>query len=129
MNQDHVKQALLEIIEKDAKKGKRWFFPKNVDHQYKVFGNMTLKEISYFILPSLLLSAGIAFVPPYNSVLFWLFKAVCIIFVITLPVVYINYRPVKYRDNIRSKDFLRELIEYRKKKKVYFVKPKDKLID
>lgn len=129
MEQDQVKQALLEIIEANGKRGRKWFFPKNVDNQYKILANMTLKELVFYVFPAFLLSVGIGFIPPYNSIVFWLIKAIFIVFIIVIPVVYVNYRPVKFRDNIRSKDFIKEILDYRKKKKMYFVKPKNKLFD
>ena len=129
MDQDQVKQALLDILDSNGKRGRKWFFPKNVDNQYKILANMTLKELVIYIFPALLISAGIGFIPPYNSVLFWLFKTVFIVLIIVIPVVYVNYRPIKFRDNIRSKDFVKEIIEYRKKKKIYFVKPKNKFLN
>lgn len=129
MDKDQVKQALLEIIDANEKRGRKWFFPKNVDNQYKVFANMTLKEIIFYIVPAFLISIGIAAIPPYNSIIFWLIKSFFIVFIITIPVVYVNYRPIKYRDNIRSKDYIEEFIEYQKKQKIYFVKPKDRFLD
>ncbi|MCK1995453.1 hypothetical protein MPH61_23305 [Peribacillus muralis] len=129
MDQDQVKQALLEILDSNGKKGRKWFFPKNVDNEYKILANMTLKELVIYVFPALLIAAGIGFIPPYNSTLFWLIKAVFIVFIIVIPVVYVNYRPIKLRNNIRSKDFFIEVFEYRKKKKIYFVKPKNKFFD
>lgn len=129
MDQDQVKQALLEMLDSNGKRGRKWFFPKNVDNQYKILANMTLKEILTYIFPASLISIGIGFIPPYNSVIFWLIKAIFIVFIIVIPVVYVNYRPVKFRDNIRSKDFIKEFLDYRKKKKIYFVKPKNTFLD
>ncbi|MBY0155429.1 MULTISPECIES: hypothetical protein [Bacillaceae] len=129
MDQDQVKQALLEMIDSSGRRGRKWFFPKNVDNQYKILANMTLKEILIYILPALLISIGIGFIPPYNSMVFWLIKAIFIVLIIVIPVVYVNYRPVKFRDNIRSKDFIKEFLDYRKKKKIYFVKPKNTFLD
>jgi len=126
MDQDQVKQALLELIDSDTRKGRKWFFPKNVDNQYKIFMNMTFKELVLFVLPSLLLSGGIAFIPPYSSVVFWLIKSFLIVFILVIPVFYVNYRPVKFRENLRAKDFIKEFLDYRKKKKMYFVRPKDR---
>ncbi|KGX85183.1 hypothetical protein [Pontibacillus litoralis] len=127
MEQDQIKQVLYEMFDLNNKKGREWFFPKNVDNQYKVFANMTLKEIVYFLLPAFLLSGGLAAIPPYNSWLFWIIKAIFIILIILIPVVYIHYRPVKHRDNIRAKDYIKEVLEYQKKKKLYFMKPKNRL--
>ncbi|PTY92320.1 hypothetical protein [Heyndrickxia sporothermodurans] len=129
MDQEQVKQALLDMLDSNGKRGRKWFFPKNVDNQYKILANMTLKELLTYILPALLISTGIGFIPPYNSVVFWLVKAFFIVFIIVIPVVYVNYRPVKFRENIRSKDYIKEFIDYRKKKKIYFVKPKNTFLD
>ncbi|WP_382549338.1 hypothetical protein [Streptomyces sp. NPDC057131] len=129
MDQDQVKQALLEMLDGNEKRGRKWFFPKNVDNQYKILANMTLKELLVYILPALLISVGIGAIPPYSSIVFWLIKAVFIVSIIVIPVVYVNYRPVKFRDNIRAKDFVKEFLDYQKKKKIYFVKPKDKYLN
>lgn len=129
MDQEQVKQALLDMLDSNGKRGRKWFFPKNVDNQYKILANMTLKELLTYILPALLISTGIGFIPPYNSVVFWLVKAFFIVFIIVIPVVYVNFRPVKFRENIRSKDYIKEFIDYRKKKKIYFVKPKNTFLD
>jgi len=129
MDQDQFKQALLEMIDGNEKRGRKWFFPKNVDNQYKVLANMTVKELGVYIIPALLISIGIGAIPPYNSTVFWLIKSVFIVLIIALPVIYVNYRPVKFRDNIRAKDFIKEFLDYQKKKKMYFVKPKDKFLN
>ncbi|MFH9203303.1 hypothetical protein ACH4KT_38710, partial [Streptomyces anulatus] len=68
MDQDQVKQVLLELIDGNEKRGRKWFFPKNVDNQYKVLANMTIKELLFYILPALLISVGIGAIPPYNSI-------------------------------------------------------------
>lgn len=125
MEQEEFKQLLIEVLDSNGKKGRKWFFPKNVDNQYKILANMTLKEIALYIIPAILISAGIACIPPFNSIAFWLIKSVLIVFIIVVPVVYVNYRPVKYRDNIRSKDLIKEYLEYHRKKKIYFVKAKN----
>lgn len=129
MDQEQVKQALLEMIDSSGKKGRKWFFPKNVDNQYKILANMTLKELLTYIFPAFLISIGIGFIPPYNSIVFWLIKAFFIVFIIVIPVVYVNYRPVKFRENIRSKDYIKEYLDYSKKKKIFFVKPKNRFLD
>ncbi|MED3965784.1 hypothetical protein [Niallia taxi] len=129
MDQDQVKQALLEMLDGNEKRGRKWFFPKNVDNQYKILANMTLKELLVYILPALLISLGIGAIPPYGLIVFWLIKSVFIVSIIVIPVVYVNYRPVKFRDNIRAKDFVKEFLDYQKKKKIYFVKPKDKYLN
>ncbi|MGG3662994.1 hypothetical protein [Bacillus gobiensis] len=129
MDQEQIKQVILEMFDASGKRGRKWFFPKNVDNHYKILANMTLKELLIYVFPALLISAGIGFIPPYHSIVFWLIKAFFIVFIIVIPVVYVNYRPVKFRENIRARDYIREMIEYRKKKKIYFVKPKNRFLD
>lgn len=125
MDQDTFKQMLLEVIGENER-GRKWFFPKNVDNQYKVIANMTLKELGMYILPAFLISLLIGFIPPYSSIGFWFVKFVFIILVLFIPIFYVSFRPVKQRDNIRSKDFLKEYITYKNKKKIYYLKPKDR---
>jgi hypothetical protein len=128
MEQDQIKQALLDLIDSNSRKGRKWFFPKNVDNQYKIFMNMTFKELAMYVAPAFVLSGLIAIIPPYSSVFFWLIKSALIVTILVLPVFYVNYRPVKFRENIRAKDFFKECLHYYKRKKVYFVKPKDRSI-
>ncbi|MCY8737570.1 hypothetical protein P8881_19755 [Bacillus haynesii] len=126
MNKEDVKEALVELIGESNYKGKKWFFPKNVDSKYKVFGNVTVKELFTVIVPFFLVAVGIVAIPPYSSIVFWLIKFVLVVVLILIPTVYINYRPVKYRENIRTRHWIKEVIEYRKKQKVYFINPKSK---
>ncbi|PKR83050.1 hypothetical protein [Heyndrickxia camelliae] len=128
---EEIKNALAEIIGDRSIKGREWFFPKNVDNRYKIFANMTLKEILKFILPAAVLSVIVAIippysVPPYSNLIFWFIKLIVIAIIFSVPVFYVNYRPVKYRDNIRTQDFIKEYLEYKKMKKMYFIKPRKK---
>ncbi|GAF66454.1 ABC transporter permease protein [Bacillus sp. TS-2] len=124
MDKEILKQAIAEMFVSGSKKGRKWFFPKNVSNEYKVFGNMTVKELFKFMVPAVLLCIGIGSIPPYSSVVFWIIKGLFIIIVITIPIFYINYRPVKYRENIKTKDFINEFLGYQNKQKVFFVKPR-----
>jgi len=123
---EEIKEALIEIIGDGSRRGRKWFFPKNVDNKYKVFANMTVKELAVYGIPSVALSVGIGFIPPYDSVTWWIIKGLLIALIIVSVVVYVNYRPVKGRDNIRTKDYIKELIEYRHKQKIYYTRPKER---
>ena len=126
MSQEEFKRLLIETLGENSKKGRRWFFPKNVDKEYKIFANMTLKELLIYVLPAFIISIIIAAIPPYSSVLFWIIKCVFILFIIVIPVFYANYRPVSERDNIRTNDLIKEYIQYKNLQKIYFIKPKKK---
>ncbi|WP_079707722.1 hypothetical protein [Paraliobacillus ryukyuensis] len=129
MNAEDLKKLFLEMLDVDGKRGRKWFFPQNVDSQYKIFGSITLKELLVLVIPAFIVSIIIGAIPPYSSWVFWIIKSLFIVAIIIIPVVFVNYRPVKHRNNIRAKDHLKELLEYRKKKKTYFVRPKNKIID
>ncbi|AYK68278.1 hypothetical protein ABS751_10615 [Bacillus subtilis] len=129
MNKESVKDAIVELLGESSYKGRKWFFPKNVDNKYKIFGNVTVKELFTVIAPFALVAVGVAALPPYSSILFWVIKFFSDVLLILIPAVYIQYRPVKYRDNIRTKDWIKEMMEYRKKQKVYFINSKDKGVD
>lgn len=123
---EDVKSALQELLDQGGKNGRSWFFPRNVDNRYKLIANLTLGEIVQYFLPAFLMIIGLCFIPPYNSVWLWIVKFLLIIIILLIPMVYVMYRPVKERDNIRTKDFIREQMVYRQKQKVYYKKPKIK---
>lgn len=125
MDKDEIINAIIDALDGGRRRGRRWFFPKNVNNKYNVVLNMTLKELLIYVLPSLIISTGIAFIPPYSSIVFWLIKGFVIALLIVIPIVYVNYRPVKHRDNIRTNDFIKETVNYSKKQKVYYLKPKE----
>lgn len=121
---NEVKSALLELLNEGRENKRKWFFPRNVDSRYKLYANLTLGEIVKYFIPALALVAGICFIPPYNSVLLWIVKSVFIVLVLLVPMVYVMYRPEKGRDNIRTKDFIKEYVMFQQKQKVYFKEPK-----
>lgn len=129
MDKEIIKDAIVELLGESSYKGRKWFFPKNVDNKYKIFGNVTVKELFTVIAPFFLIAAGVAAIPPYSTILFWIFKFFIVALLILIPTVYLNYRPIKNRENIRTKDWIKEVIEYRKKQKVFFIEPKNKGVD
>lgn len=127
ITKEDIRKLLLEILGQSTAKGRRWFFPKNVDKKYKIFLNMTFKDIVTCIVPAALICIIILAIPPLSSVIFWIIKVILVIIIFSLALLYVNYRPVPSRDNIRTRDFIKEIVEYQKSQKVYFIKPKEKL--
>ncbi|WP_226567788.1 hypothetical protein [Bacillus stratosphericus] len=127
-------QALEKLIDERIKKtfsvsgnaAREWYFPENVDNKYKIFGNVTVKTLFTIIVPFFLLALGVVVIPPYTSIGLWIGKFVIVVALILAPSVYVMYRPVKQRDNIHMRDFIKEYFAYKKKQKVYFVKSKNK---
>lgn len=125
-NVNEIKEGLLELLNEGGGNRRKWFFPRNVDSSYKLIANLTLGEIVKYILPALLLIVGICFIPPQNSVFLWIIKSIFIVILILVPLFYVMYRPVKGRDNIRTKDLIKEHFMFYQKQKVYYKKPKRK---
>ncbi|MEK5460967.1 hypothetical protein NST36_19190 [Bacillus sp. FSL R5-0293] len=121
-----VEEIIFQMINPNKQKGREWYFPENIDNQYKVFANATVKDLFLVIVPFFSAAIGIASIPPYDSVLFWIIKSIFMIPLLIVPLIWVNYRPVSSRKNIRMKDYLKEVLEYRKKQKIYFRKQKSK---
>jgi len=125
-NVDEIKEGLLELLNEGGGNRRKWFFPRNVDSSYKLIANLTLGEIVKYIIPALLIVVGICFIPPQTSILLWIVKSIFIVITILVPLFYVLYRPVKGRDNIRTKDFVKEYFTYQQRRKIYYKKPKRK---
>lgn len=121
-----VESTLEKIFTGKGNKAREWYFPENVDNKYKIFGNVTVKTLFTIIVPFFLLAFGVVAIPPYSSIALWIAKFIIVVLLILIPSVYVMYRPVKHRDNIHMRDFIREYFAYRKKQKVYFVKSKNR---
>jgi len=82
-DKEDLRKALLELLgeEGNGRIGKRFFFPQNVEKGYNIIQGLSLTDIVKFIVPSVLLSTIIMFMPPYMSPLFWIVKSVfaCVI--------------------------------------------------
>ncbi|AMM99556.1 hypothetical protein UP12_19280 (plasmid) [Bacillus pumilus] len=121
-----VDERLKKIFTGTGNNAREWYFPENVDNKYKIFGNVTVKTLFTIIVPFFLLALSVVVIPPFSSIGLWIAKFIIVVFLILAPSVYVMYRPVKHRDNIHMRDFIREYFTYRKKQKVYFVKSKNR---
>lgn len=103
------------------KKGKEFIFPENVEKEYGVWRDYTLKDIGYLALT---VGAGLAFVavPPYG-VYFTVFKIVLVIIAMTVVMAILTIRPVSARKNIKVRDNLKLKQKYSHSQKLYYLKP------
>lgn len=124
MDLDVLRKNLFDLLDSGGKNGRKWFFPQNVSNQYKVIAGLTLGELIKYFLPALIITVGICFIPPISSVVLWVFKIIIIMIIVVILMVYVMYRPVQGRDNIRTKDLIKEHVHYIKKQKIYYKKPK-----
>lgn len=127
-NIEIVKKALLEILSEDEAigKGKKFFFPKNVEQGYNLIPGLTIKDAVKYIFPSALMAAALAAIPPYNSVVFWVIKFIFILLILCTSFCIVLLRPVKGRNNIKVMDFLKSWYSFCVKQKIYYIKPKRK---
>lgn len=104
------------------KKGKEFIFPENVEKEYGVWRDYTLKDIGYLALT---VGAGLAFVavPPYGMY-FTVFKIVLVIIAMTIVMAILTIKPISSRRNIRVRDYLKTRRQYNASQKLFFLKPK-----
>lgn len=103
------------------KKGKEFIFPENVDKDYGIWKDYTLKDFGYGILTLLV---GLAFVaiPPYG-IIFILGKIVIVVIAMTVVMAILTIRPVSSRKNIKVRDNLKLKQKYSHSQKLYYLKP------
>lgn len=103
------------------KKGKEFIFPENVDKDYGIWKDYTLKDFGYMALTG---GLGLLFIilPPYNLILV-LTKIVIVVLAMTIVMAILTIKPVNARKNIKVRDYLKTRSQYAKSQKLYFLKP------
>ncbi|WP_121614496.1 hypothetical protein [Mesobacillus foraminis] len=120
---EEVKAALLELLGKeDNRKGKTFVFPDNVDRSYNIVKGLSLGNFFKFILPALIIAAGILLIPPYSLALMMVkmfFSSLLLLGSFTFAVL----RPIASRPNIHYSSYLKRIIDYNSRQKIFFLKP------
>ena len=104
------------------KKGKEFIFPENVDKDYGIWKDYTLKDFGYGIL-TLLVGLAFVAVPPYG-IIFILGKIVIVVIAMTVVMAILTIKPISSRRNIRVRDYLKTRRQYNASQKLFFLKPK-----
>lgn len=104
------------------------FFPENVQKDYLIGGVLGWPDIKRYVLPSLAIAVAICLIPPYTSVILWIFKIFFVLLLLIANVFMIFLKPVPTRKNISMEMWLKDQIAYSKRQKVYFIDKKDKTI-
>lgn len=105
------------------RRGKRFTFPENVDSSYDVFMGLTLKEVTFYVVPSFLIGIIFVALPPHSFIV-TLFKIVIVLMAVVIVIALLSSRPVKSRPNIRFGAFMKQKQEFSKRQKVYYLAPK-----
>lgn len=103
-------------------------FPRNVTMQYEVARGLGWKEIKRYVLPAILIVLAIILLPPYNSVLFWIFKVLIFTLAFVVVIFFVGLKPVSSRSNITLEMWIRDRRKYNKRQKVFYMDKKDKSI-
>lgn len=108
------------------KKGKEFIFPENVDKDYGIWKDYTLKDFGYGILTLL---CGLVFIvlPPY-PLFFVLGKIIIVVIAMTVVMAILTIKPISSRKNIKVRDHLRLKRKYSHSQKLYYLKPQKRVI-
>lgn len=104
------------------KKGKEFIFPENVDKDYGIWKDYTLKDFGVAGLAGLIGLILIA-IPPYGLILV-LVKIVIIVLAMTVVMAILTIRPVAARKNIKVRDHFKVKRHYANSQKLFYLKPK-----
>jgi len=125
-DKEDLRKALLELLgeEGNGRIGKRFFFPQNVEKGYNIIQGLSLTDIVKFIVPAVLITTIIMFMPPYMSPLFWIVKSVFACVILGIGFTLAIARPVKYRNNIKCLNYIKMRLSFLSKQKTYYIRPK-----
>ncbi|WP_105957318.1 conjugal transfer protein [Apilactobacillus quenuiae] len=103
------------------KKGKEFIFPENVNKDYGIWKDYTLRDIGYIVLVLLI---GLIFIlmPPYGIV-FMLMKIILLMLLMTVTMAVLTIRPVASRKNIKVREVWLIQRKYAKRQKLFYLKP------
>lgn len=104
------------------KKGKEFIFPENVNKEFGVWKDYTLKDILTVILPTILV--GLVFIVITPNVLWFAFLKWALFFIVlTVVLAIITVKPIKSRPNITLRRHFTMKREYDKNQKLFYLKP------
>ena len=108
MDNEQLKQGILELLNADTEKGKMWFFPSNVSESYTVLLGLnlkqTLKAVGFSIL-SLVVTVLLFRSKAILAMILYLF-----IILVTFGSMWAYYiiKPITDRPNISISNFLKQ---------------------
>ncbi|MFB6803345.1 hypothetical protein ACFCVU_19570 [Peribacillus butanolivorans] len=119
---EELREALKELIgEEDSRKGKTFVFPDNVDRSYNIVKGLSLMNFFRFILPAVVISAIILLIPPY-SLGFMMIKLFFMALLLLGSFTFAVLRPISSRPNITYSSYLKRIIDYNNRQKMFFIK-------
>ncbi|MFL0198054.1 hypothetical protein ACJDU8_21170 [Clostridium sp. WILCCON 0269] len=127
VDKEDVKEALIEILDEsgEQREGKKFVFPRNVEASYNLIPGLTLMDVFKYVTIPVIVGLLIFAVPPYDIVALWIIKLM-----IALPIVAFGFvaaigRPVRYRNNIRFIEHMRDKLSFKSRQKLYYLRPRE----
>lgn len=127
MDNEQLKQGILELLNADTEKGKMWFFPSNVSESHTVLLGLnlkqTLKAVGFSIL-SLVVTVLLFRSKAILAMILYLF-----IILVTFGSMWAYYiiKPITDRPNISISNFLKQRKQFSKRQKVFFKRPQERV--
>lgn len=98
---------------------KEFTFPENVKKEYGIFLGLGIKDVVFYILPTLLVSLLILAIPIHGVVAFMI-KALIGMTLLFFVIMILTTNPVKDRDNIAVTRYLQIRKKYKNRQRLYF---------
>ncbi|RND41251.1 conjugal transfer protein [Lacticaseibacillus paracasei] len=106
------------------KKGKEFIFPENVNKDYGVWKDYTIKDIGIGLAGGLV-GIVLLVLPPYNPWLLAIKFVVVLLALVSLAAI-LTVKPVAARKNIKVRDMYQTKARYRRSQKRYYLAPQPK---
>ena len=120
---DEMREILKALLaEKDSRKGKTFVFPDNVDRSYNLVKGLSLANFIKFVLPAIIISAIILLISPY-TLGFMMVKLLFVALLLLGSFTFAVLRPIASRPNITFSNYLKRIIHYHNRQKMFFIKP------
>jgi hypothetical protein len=119
---EDVKEVLKELLgQEDNRKGKMFVFPDNVDRSYNIVKGLSIGNFFKFILPAVVIAAGILLIPPY-SLGFMMVKMFFVALLLLGSFIFAVLRPITSRPNITYSNYMKLIFNYNSRQKLFFMK-------
>jgi len=107
-------------------KEKEFIFPENITSDYGVILGLSLKEVLFYVLPTVAIGAFVLFIPPYSLKVIMI-ELIIFVLILTIIIAVLTSKPVKGRSNIRLPNHIKMKREYSNRQHIFFLDKKKKI--
>ncbi|MCQ6267837.1 hypothetical protein M1K46_19605 [Fictibacillus sp. WQ 8-8] len=122
-SKEEIREVLKDLLgEEDSRRGKTFVFPDNVDKSYNIVKGLSLANFFRFVLPAIGVAVAIMLIPPY-SIGFMMAKMLVASLIMLGAFTFAVLRPIGSRPNITYSNYLKRVLNYTSRQKLYFIRP------